>query len=310
MFKEWYREVPGERYYRCSWAVEQPRAVVQITHGMGEHIGRYQGFAEYLNGLGFSVYGLDLRGHGNSCIASDLGYMGAKGWAGCLSDMAELAETIAAENPGIPHILFGHSMGAIFCQQYITEQAEGLAGVILSGSPGFVPSGLAGFARLLSRFEAWRQGPAAHSGLLRTLVFDANNKAFKTEAAAKAETQRGFEWLSRDPAAVQAYTDDPLCGFVLSNGSMAEFFAGALAGQSSAGLKAIPGDLPMMILSGSADPVHNDTNNLRRMRLAYEALGLAPHYKLYLGGRHEMLNETNGEQVKADIGAWISSILH
>lgn len=299
-FEEWYKEIPGDKLYRCSWRVEQPKAVVQLAHGMGEHIGRYDKFARFLNASGFSVYGADHRGHGKSSIPNSYGYMGRRGWEGCLDDMAELAGVAREQNPAKPLFLMGHSMGAVLSQQLITDIEVPYDGVVLSGSPGFVSPVLAKMGRNIARFESWRRTEASHSGLLKAMVFDGNNKAFKSPAAT------GYEWLSRDPEAVKKYVDDQACGFVLSNGSMADFFAGVLAGQDDGALKAIPKSLPMLIMSGSADPVHDDIKNLRAMRLAYEKVGLEPSYTLYPGGRHEMLNETNWEQVYADVLAWLN----
>ena len=300
-FQEWYKDIPGDKLYRCSWRIENPKAVVQLAHGMGEHIGRYEDFAQFLNRGGFSVYGADHRGHGKSSIPSSYGHMGKNGWDACLDDMAELAGIARAQNSEKPLFLLGHSMGAALSQQLLTDIEIPYDGVILSGSPGFVSPMLAKLGRGVARFESWRRTEASHSGLLKAMVFDGNNKAFKSQAVT------GYEWLSRDTQAVQKYVEDPACGFVLSNGSMAEFFAGLLAGQDVGALAAIPKSLPMLIMSGSADPVHDDIKNLRAMRLAYEQQGLKPSYTLYPGGRHEMLNESNWEQVYADILAWLNA---
>ncbi|MBB6522886.1 alpha/beta fold hydrolase [Pseudoteredinibacter isoporae] len=301
LFEEWQKEIPGDKLYRCSWRIEKPKAIVQLAHGMGEHIGRYDGFARFLNAQGYSVYGADHRGHGKSSIPSSYGHMGKKGWEGCLDDMAEIADKAREQNPDIPLFLFGHSMGAALSQQLITDIEIPYDGVILSGSPGFVSPLLAKLGRAVSRFESWRRTDAGNSGVLKALVFDGNNKAFKNDG------DSGYEWLSRDEAQVQAYVDDPACGFVLSNGSMAEFFNGLLEGQKAEAVRAIPTSMAMLILSGSADPVHQDTKNLRTMRLAYEQQGLNPDYTLYRGGRHEMLNESNSEQVYSDILSWLDA---
>ncbi|GAA6152490.1 alpha/beta fold hydrolase [Pseudoteredinibacter isoporae] len=300
-FEEWQKEIPGDKLYRCSWRIDAPKALVQLAHGMGEHIARYDTFARFLNAHGYSVYGADHRGHGKSSIPSSYGHMGRKGWEGCLDDMAEVAELAREQNPSLPLFLFGHSMGAVLSQQLITDIETPYDGVILSGSPGFVSPFLAKLGRTVSRFESWRRTEAGYSGLLKALVFDGNNKAFKKDG------ETGYEWLSRDAEQVQAYMDDPACGFVLSNGSMADFFNGLLEGQKAEAVSAIPRDMAMLILSGSADPVHEDTSNLRTMRLAYEQHGLEPDYTLYRGGRHEMLNETNSEQVYRDILSWLDA---
>jgi len=304
MFKEHFIERNGASLYRCHWAVESPRAAVLIAHGMGEHIARYHDFAVFLNGLGFAVYGSDHRGHGKSCDAESFGDMGPGGWEACLDDMVDYTSAIQAEQPGdLPLLLIGHSMGAMMSQQFIARSGDSLAGVILSGSPGFAPPALLSVAAWISSFEAWRRGASEDSNVLKALVFDGNNKAFG------GSDTTGYEWLSRDQAQVQAYVNDPACGFVLRNASMVGFFRGAKASAKTSTINAIPQQLPILVLSGEDDPVHSGLANLRRLINVYRNRGLKVDEQTYPGGRHEMLNETNKDQVRLDMATWLEARL-
>lgn len=313
MFEEHFIELNGANLYRCHWAVESPRAAVLIAHGMGEHIGRYHDFAVFLNGLGFTVYGSDHRGHGKSCAAESFGDMGVGGWEACLDDMADYSSVIRAGQPGLPLLLIGHSMGAMLSQQFIARSADCLSGVILSGSPGFAPPALMSVATWISKFEAWRRGAKQDSNVLKALVFDGNNKAFggsgTTSSSTTSSSTTGYEWLSRDKGQVRAYMEDPACGFVLRNGSMVEFFSGAKASGKASTISSIPQQLPILVLSGEADPVHSGLANLNRLINVYRNRGLKVDEQIYPGGRHEMLNETNKEQVRQDIAAWLEARL-
>lgn len=294
-YSEWFETQGDHQGFRCAWQVEQPKAVIQISHGMGEHIGRYQDFAESLNAQGYSVFGADHRGHGKSCKPENYGDMGENGWLNTAADVTRLTEAIKQKHPELPVFLFTHSMGTMLAQQFLGSHGHLYKAVILSGSPGFVPSPLARVASWISSFEQWRLGASGHSPLLEKLVFADSNKAYAGPSA------NGFEWLSRDQVEVKKYIDDPACGFVLTAGSMAGMFAGNISTSSSDHVARIPKSLPLLLLSGSDDPVHDQQKNLQRMIEAYQACGLTPRQKIYPAGRHEMLNEENREQVWQDV---------
>ena len=285
---------------RCWRPSGDLKAAVQVAHGMGEHIGRYDRVAKRLNEAGYVVYGNDLRGHGTT-DPDRLGDMGEDGWNFTLEDAKRLNECIDANHPTLKRVLVGHSMGAMLAQQYLYRYGHTLDGAVLSGSPGIANPLQALFTGLVARFETWRLGPTAESELLQNLLFAKANKAFDDEAAT------GFEWLSRDSAEVQKYVDDPQCGGVLRAGSLVLLSNGAREAARRANVGTIPKDLPIYVFSGSDDPVHGEEKNLQRLLDKYRAADLKVDYRLYPGGRHEMFNETNRDAVIDDLIAWLNS---
>lgn len=250
-----------------------PRAVLQLAHGAGEHAGRYRERLAPLMDAGFVVYAADHRGHGLTSGMSGFGDFGPGGAAACISDMAELSKLARAENPGLPLILMGHSMGAIFSQAYLADHAALIDALVLSGTTGAGPR---------------REGDA--------------NSAFPNPRTA-------YDWLSRDPAEVDTYVADPFCGIRFNDASQAAFYglaARALPGPLPADLK--PG-FPVYVFVGDDDPINNRLAALAPLIETYRAGGLDVTYKVYAGGRHEMLNETNRDEVVADLLAWLQARL-
>ncbi|MDE0272285.1 MAG: alpha/beta hydrolase [Gammaproteobacteria bacterium] len=293
----------GKAIHLCRWMpTAAPKATVQIAHGMGEHIGRYQRVAERLNEAGYVVYGNDHRGHGHT-DRDRLGDFGAGGWEAVIADARCLNERIGEEHPGCKRILLGHSMGAMLAHQYLGRHGATLNAAVLSGSPGFVGWLASIPPRVIARLEAWRLGADGESALLDKLLFGLANKAFSSENA------NGFEWLSRDVAEVRKYVDDPLCGAILRAGSLLELFRGAKEAASAAHIANIPGSLPLYVLSGTADPVHDDMKNLDRLFRRYEQAALTVTRRLYEDGRHELFNETNRRQVLDDLIDWLDGVI-
>lgn len=285
------------------WLVDNPRAAVQIAHGMGEHAQRYDGVAGALNAAGYSVYANDHRGHGVTGQAQ-LGYMGGDGWNRVLADAYELNRVMFAENPHVGLILLGHSMGSMMAQQYITRYGASIDALVLSGSPGFKAYFPSLLSRLLAGFESWRLGPGETSALMQRALFGDANKAF--EGPSGKDNASGFEWLSRDTEQVQMYIDDEACGFVLSNGSLVDLFAGSKTAAQAETLANIPQDLPIYVFSGSEDPVHGGQKDIQRMLQTFYDRGLNNiEVKWYPGGRHEMFHETNRDEVLADLVLWL-----
>ena len=291
----------GVQCYR--WDVPNPRAIVQIAHGMGEHARRYDWVGQQLNDAGYGVYADDHRGHGVTG-AHGLGDMGADGWNRTVADAFELNRHIAQEHPELPRVLLGHSMGAMLAQHYITRYGASIDAVALSGSGGFRPARVTRLPRLAARFEAWRLGPGRPSDVLQNMLFGGANKPFDGPGAT------GFEWLSRDAEQVQIYIDDPACGFVLAASSMVDLYVGAQQMQDERCLAKIPSQLPIYVFSGSDDPVHSGQRGLMTMVDAYRSAGLGEvSYKVYPQGRHELFNETNRDEVVADLVAWLGRAL-
>lgn len=286
-----YRSLPAGR---CA-------AVIQIIHGLAEHAGRYRRLAEALTSAGYGVYASDLRGHGRTASRpEELGFFaGDNGWRKCLNDLWELNQFIAGENPGAPIVVLGHSMGATFARQFMAEHGDALAGVVLSGCGG-QPTSLALAGRLVARVEKLRVGAQGRSGLIQSLTFDSFNKAFQP-----ARTK--FDWLSRDPAEVDKYVADPLCGFNATVQLWIDMLD-ALPGiaRSCAG---IPKNLPIYVISGTRDPVSAGTKLLQPMLKQYRAAELNVQHKFYPDARHEVLNEINREEVTTDLLNWMARVI-
>jgi len=278
----------------------QPKATVQIVHGLAEHAGRYCRVAEALTAEGYAVYASDLRGHGRTARnADDLGFFAERaGWRKCLDDLWQVNRRIAAEN-SVPIVLLGHSMGSTMARQLMAEHGNALAGVVLSGSSG-QPTPMALGGRLLARVEKLRLGTRGRSSPIRALTFDAFNQLFQP-------SRTRFDWLSRDAAEVDKYAADPLCGFTPTTQLWIDLLdAWADIARSCAG---VPRSLPVYVISGSDDPVSERTKMLQPMLAQYRAAGLSVEHKFYSDARHELLNETNRDEVTHDLVAWLKRAL-
>lgn len=279
-----------------SWLPDgAPRAAFQIAHGLAEHAARYGRLAQELTARGFAVYANDHRGHGQTAAADDLGFFAeSEGWRKCVGDLWTLNRRIAADHAGLPIVLLGHSMGSFMAQDFVADHSEAIASLVLSGSNG-PPPAIAGVGRMIARIERLRQGARGKSALLQAMMFGEFNKPFKP-------ARTDFDWLSRDPAEVDAYVADPFCGFAFSN-QLAVDLLDALGGLlKPERLARIRKDLPIYIFSGSDDPVGA---NLPALADAYRRAGLANvEMRLYPGARHETLNETNRDEVAADLVRW------
>lgn len=290
----------GARLHCYRWLPEAtPRGIIHIAHGMGEHAGRYDPVGSHLAEADYVVIADDHRGHGKT--ATTLGHFGEDGWNRAITDLSELIADHRGNWPGIPVVLLGHSMGAMMTQHYLTRHGTTVDMAILSGSPGFAGGFQSWLVRTITRFERWRVGPEGKSGLLEFLIFGSANKAFEDETPEPT----GFEWLSRDAAEVRRYVDDPMCGFVPDTGSLFDLFAGNHEAASADGVLRIPAWLPVLVFSGTADPVHGEMKNIDRLLSLYRSHGMKVDTIFYDGGRHEMFNETNRSAVLADVTSWI-----
>lgn len=278
----------GIRVATTEWTdgVDHPRGVVQIAHGLAEHAARYARFAEALNAAGFLVHATDHRGHGRTG-QEHLGDFGAAGFDGLIADVAQYGAVLAEAKPGLPLFLFGHSMGSFAAQAVITEHSDQYAGVVLSGS-----TALDMLAAALADAP-----PDAPAGL------EAFNASF--------EHRTGYEWLSRDVAEVDKYVADPWCGFDVPDGTMLSLFAPAARLADPAVLAGIRDDLPILIASGSDDPLAGGGDLVQLLGQRYRDAGITDvTVTVYPGGRHEILNETNRDEVTADVIAWLDAHVH
>jgi alpha-beta hydrolase superfamily lysophospholipase len=287
----------GHGIFTRRWLPEgPPRAAVQIAHGLAEHSARYERLALALTDAGYIVVANDHRGHGPNCPPADLGFFAdANGWGECLDDLRVVARRIAADFPAAPLVFLGHSMGSFLGQTHIVEHGPELAGAVLSGTSG-PPAAMLPIGRGIAGFERWRLGPRGKSPLVQSLLFGELNKPFKP-------ARTPFDWLSRDAAEVDKYIADPYCGFEVTT-QLAIDLVGGLAGLASPETAArIPKALPIYIFSGSRDPVGAKLQGLIDV---YRAAGLTRvTAKSYPEARHETLNETNRDEVTADLVAWL-----
>ena len=286
----------GAELHIYSWLPDEaPRAIFQIAHGLAEHGARYARLAQALTARGFGVYANDHRGHGQTAGVGDLGLFAERdGWRKCISDLWTLNRRIAGDHPEAPVILFGHSMGSFMAQDFVADHSDAIAALVLSGSNG-PPPAIAGIGRMIARIERLRLGARGRSALLQAMMFGEFNKRFKP-----ARTE--FDWLSRDPAEVDAYVADPLCGFEFTVQLAVDLLDALGPLLKPERLARIRKDLPVYIFSGSDDPVGA---NLQALADAYRAAGLTHvDMRFYPGARHETLNETNRDEVVSDLVRW------
>lgn len=289
--------------YVNRWYAEQaPKAVLMLSHGMAEHSGRYARFAEALVAAGFELYAHDQRGHGKTAERGLLGlYAKHDGWSLVVNDLARLNHHIRQQHPQAPIFLLGHSMGSYIGQAYLMRHSCSLQGAILSGS-NYQPMALYRVGLLLARFERWRQGPNGRSALLDFASFGSFNKAFKPNRTA-------FDWLSRDPAEVDKYVADPLCGFRCVNQLWVDLFEGFLQITPLDNLAQIDSSLPLLVIGGSRDPVSDGKRQLDLANALRAAGNQQVQLKLYPDARHELLNESNRDEVTAYIIDWLQQAL-
>ena len=270
--------------YRWDPAAEA-RAAVQLTHGMGEHARRYEHVAGALTAAGYVVYAQDQRGHGASIPeGGSAGDLGRSGWTGLVTDIGLLSARIRADHPGLPLILLGHSMGSFAVQQYLLDHSGDTDGVVLTGTA------------VIDLLE-----PALDLDQpLDLTLFNAPFQPARTE----------YDWLSRDEAAVDAYVADPLCGFGIDTGSAKGMFAGARRLADSAQVAAVRPDLPVYIAVGEADPVNGGLTLLTPLVDRLTAAGLTDiTVVVYPEARHEVLNETNRDDVIAAMVRWADKVV-
>lgn len=293
----------GTSLFVRTWLPDgEPKAVVQLAHGMAEHSGRYERLAQDLTDAGYAVWIHDHRGHGDTAATpEDEGYFcDDDGWGAAVADMRTVTTAAREAHPGLPLFLMGHSMGSLLGRDYVTRYGHDLAGAVFSGTGG--DQGLLGkVGQLVATVEGRVRGRRHTSRLMNALTFGDFNKSFKP-------ARTDFDWLSRDPEQVDRYVADPRCGQVFSSG----FFADLLRGVNSLpGLVSrVPKDLPVYFFSGDRDPVGGNGEGVKGVADAFRRAGVADvTCRLYPGGRHEMLNETNRDEVVADLLAWLDAHL-
>ena len=279
----------------------KPRAVVQIAHGIAEHIDRYRPFMEFLANNGFVIAGNDHLGHGKSIrVPEEQGFFAEKdGWWRVVDDMDKLHDIMSKEYPGLPYVLFGHSMGSFLTRTYLIKHPDKYDGVILSGtghqSPALVLGGNAASSVMAKLNGAMGDGAKLDSLAFGTYLNKIENPRTK------------FDWLSRDSEQVDKYIADPLCGFVGKISLYRDMMQGIKFITDKKNIAQMNKENPVYFMSGDGDPVGDYGKGVERAYKAFCDAGLHDVFmRLYPGGRHEMLNETNKEQVYQDILNWLN----
>ena len=276
-----------------------PRAIVQLVHGMAEHIDRYDAPARALCDAGYLVVGHTHLGHGPK--AKVLGHFADEGgWDCLLEDIHRLRLETEQAYPGVPYFLLGHSMGSFLTRCYLTQHGEGLRGAVLSGTGWFgavpVKSGIALTNLLCACGKADK--PAK---IVDRLAFGGSNKPF-------TPNRTPFDWLSQDNDQVDLYMKDPYCGFLFTACGYRDMFRGLDRLRHMDLLQKMPRTLPVYFFSGDMDPVGGLGKGVPKVAEQFRQAGLKDvTVKLYPGGRHEMFNEVNREEVCRDLVAWLNA---
>lgn len=279
--------------------VEKPIGLIQIVHGMAEHGARYDLFAKRLNQAGYIVVADDHRGFGKSAInESYLGHLdGETGFQNMIQDEVSVRTYIKENYPNLPYFIFAHSMGSFIIRTFMAQHQ--VDGVILSGS-GLQPTALLKMGQIITKYRV-KKDDKKRSGFLNKLAFWGYNKPFN-------ENHR-FSWLSRDVAVYEAYEKDPFCGPVVgTSGFFHNLFEVVKVSQQKETLESVPKDLPILLLSGSDDPVGHFGKDTPKIALALEKAGVEDvTYKIYENARHELVNELCKETVFQDVIDWLNA---
>ena len=290
----------GHEIHLQMWRPSGPTThIIQIVHGLGEHSDRYARFAAAATARGCIVCCHDHRGHGHN--SDEPGHFtDTDGWHAVVNDLHTVNGRLRESHASMPLVLLGHSMGSYIAQFYVMHFGGNVDAMILSASTlaSRVPLSL---AYAIAKIERWRLGARGRSALLDKLGFGNFNKAFQP-----ARTE--FDWLSRDDLEVDRYVADPLCGGPYSCGLWLDLIGGLLDISSDNAVSRIASDLPILITGGAADPVGGD-KGMTKLLLRFAQTGHQRlKAKIYPGGRHEMLNEVNRDEVTRDWLDWVEAI--
>ena len=279
--------------------------VVQISHGICEYAGRYESFARFLASKGFVVAANDHLGHGKSVLSADsLGYFAdTNGWDCVVDDVEELRRRTHDVYPELPYFMFGHSMGSFVVRTWLARHPQSAVdGVIICGT-GQPPAPVVADGRMACYADMNKNVPRHRSEAIYNLAFGTYNREIENP-------RTPYDWLTRDEAVVDKYAADPLCTFIPTSSLMRDMMYGLGFIGSAAAVKRMRLDTPMLLISGEADPVGGYGIQVAKVYSRYVKAGMRDVvYKFYPGARHELLNETNRDEVYQDVLGWIFSKL-
>lgn len=282
------------------WRTEQPKAAILLAHGMTEHGGRYDRFGCYLQEHGISLYCHDQRGHGKTAEGRQMGHL-HKGidWDLMANDLFAIKKKMIDTEVTCPVYLMGHSMGSFLVRCAVQMRRDLFDGLILSGTGN--GQGMLGKAAVkIADMACAIGGQETYSPKIQSMMFGSYNKEIPD---AKTE----YDWLTRDAEEVQRYMDDPYCGYVCTNGFYHELLAGIQQANKSEYIAKMNKTMPVYIFSGDKDPVGSYGKGVEDVKKLFDDAGLQDvTMKLYPGGRHEMLNEINRDEVMADVTEWVN----
>ena len=284
-----------EVFYRRWLPPTDAHAVVLVVHGASEHSARYGRLADALTERGYAVYAHDQRGHGHTAESTGPGRLGPGGMDGAIRDIGELRSRAGEDVPRRPVVVLGHSMGSVIVQAYVERKGAGLAGCVLSGTMGVMEA----VDELAEGVRAAADAGMADEPLDALAGF---NDAFEP-------ARTPYDWLSRDPDEVDKYVADPWCGdsHPLTYGFVAGMLESVGTVMEPDDIARIPKDVPVLMMTGERDPVSNGAAQARELekRLRDAGLDVTAHY--YSDARHEIFNETNRDEVTADLVEWLDT---
>lgn len=283
----------------------KPRAIVQLVHGMAEHILRYEPFARYLASYGFLVVGHDHVGHGQSVSdPSSWGVMKPKAGADHLvGDVHRTRNYVQERFPYVPYFLFGHSMGSFVVRNYLCAYGKGLSGAVVCAT-GWQPRLALAFGRLVCDVVGGVRGWSHRSKFVNSLADGAYSRAFDEQEGGK------LGWLSRDPEQRELFARDPACGFTFSVAAYHELFSLVGSCQKRSRVAYMRAEVPVLLIAGSKDPVGSNGAAIPKVANLMRTCGVRDvQEKIYPDARHELLNETNRDEVFADVLCWLEGCL-
>lgn len=287
----------------CWETADKPVAIVQIVHGIAEHTARYDSFARYLNSLGYLVVAEDHMGHGATADGGIKGYFSG-GWWAAIEDVCALMRMTMKQYPGVPYILFGHSMGSFMVRSILAKYPDsGISGCVICGT-GWQPSAVLEAGRLLAAGICKARGEQNPSQTIHNMAFGAYNKRVE-------HPRTHYDWLTRDAAIVDAYMADPMCGYQASAGLMRDMFEGISYIQKKGNIARMNKALPVFFVAGGDDPVGDFGNGVRKAYKVFRDAGMERvKLRIYPLCRHEILNEINKDDIYKDISKWIVTVVN
>lgn len=280
------------------------RGVIQVNHGLAEHAARYGRFAEAMDGRGFHVYAHDHRGHGYTTApdAPPGMFAAREGAAKVIADVGAVHDFIAAEHPGLPVILFGHSMGGLIALNFLLRHPGRVTAAAIWNA-NFTAGALGRAAQAILAWERFRLGSDVPSRLLPKLTFGAWAKQIR-------DRRTEFDWLSRDPDEVDKYVADPLCGWNASVSMWTDLFGFIFFGADDRNFAAVPKNLPVSLVGGEKDPATDGGKAVTALSERMRRMGFSNlATRVYAETRHESLNELNRDIITGDFAAWAESVV-